>query len=212
MIVDKSGEAKFRAHFDVSRETIDRLRIYYHLLHKWQNVKNLVSKNTINDAWFRHFADSAQILAHAPGARSWLDIGSGGGFPGMVLAILSLQNDSLARVILVESDSRKCAFLREVARETGANVEVACDRAENVLPDAEGIDVVTARAVAPLSQLVGLTYELLAAGTIGLYMKGQDIGNELPEISKYSMLQAELLQSKTDPNGKIVKVTKRRGD
>lgn len=137
----------------VSRETEERLAVYVDLLHRWQTIKNLVGSGTLNEVWTRHIADSAQIVPLVPNAAVWADFGSGAGFPGLVTAILirSLPN---ATVHLVESNHRKCAFLREVARETGAPVEIHAGRIEDVVPSLPCVDALSARALAPLSQLV----------------------------------------------------------
>ncbi|HRO50259.1 MAG TPA: 16S rRNA (guanine(527)-N(7))-methyltransferase RsmG, partial [Hyphomicrobium sp.] len=146
----RSAEA-FREVFGVSRETADRLAVYEGLLRTWQRTINLVSPATLEDAWHRHFADSAQLLNFSPlDAKNWLDLGSGAGFPGLVLAILLAERAPEAHMTLVESDSRKAAFLREVARKTGVAVEIRVERSENTATQAKSQirDAITARALA----------------------------------------------------------------
>src|SRR5918998_4705045 len=136
----------------VSRETLRRLNILAEELRRWQQVKNLVGPKTLDALWTRHIADSLQLLDLAPDARTWVDLGSGAGFPGLVLGIAALERDGM-RVDLVESNGRKCAFLRHVVRVTGAPVTVHEARVEAVIGRLKGADVVTARALAPLNQL-----------------------------------------------------------
>jgi 16S rRNA (guanine527-N7)-methyltransferase len=132
---------------DVSRETIQSLRVYANLLEKWNKTINLVSKSTINHMWERHFLDSAQLWPHIPeNAKTLVDIGSGAGFAGLVLAIIGKEKNPNLRVVLIESDTRKCAFMRNVSRETNINVEIITKRIEEV--DDLKADVVTARALA----------------------------------------------------------------
>ncbi len=125
------GPEDFAAAFSVPRETVEKLELYAALLAQWQRAVNLVSPSTLNDIWHRHFADSAQILAFAPDARNWIDLGSGGGFPGLVIAIL-VANHENHDVHLIESNSRKCAFLSDVARRTGTAVKVHEGRIEDI--------------------------------------------------------------------------------
>jgi 16S rRNA (guanine527-N7)-methyltransferase len=191
-----------RSAVNVSRETIARLDLYLDLLHRWQGVKNLVGRNTLDDAWNRHVADSIQILKWAPLAHRWIDLGSGGGFPGLVVAIAL----SEGVVDLIESDHRKCAFLRHVSRETKARARVHCGRIENVLPTLETPEIVTARALAPLAQLLDWTTPLLKRGAKGLFLKGQDIGAELTHIGKSSNFAFTIHPSETDPAGCVAEV------
>lgn len=194
---------------NVSRETLEKLSIYHDLLLRWQKVKNLISKNTVNEIWERHIADSAQLFHFESGSGQWVDMGSGGGFPGMVVAIMSADRSCASHFTLIESDHRKCAFLREVARETGAPVTVVCSRIEDVLPDLEQVDFITARALAPLSVLVEYSLSKIQSGAVGLFLKGQDVERELIALPKYSMLSFELLDSETDKRGRIVRVVHR---
>lgn len=149
------------------------LEIYERLLRKWQVKINLVGPSTLDQIWWRHFADSAQLLAYTPDARTWADLGSGGGFPGLVLALL-LKPAGNAEVTLVESDSRKAAFLREVSRETSAPTVVLNQRMEAL--DIERPDIVTSRALAPVARLSGAIRPWLDRGTTGLFLAGESGG------------------------------------
>ena len=188
---------------NVSRETRERLQLYEALLRKWQHVKNLVAVNTLDDVWTRHFIDSLQVLTLAPDARRWADVGAGAGFPGLVIAI-ALADMPGALVHLIESDNRKCAFLRDVIRATGAKARVEHGRAEAILPKLTNIEVVTARAVAPLDKLVDMTGSLLEAGATALFPKGRDYRAELTRLSLPSNFEIETVPSLTDTDAAIV--------
>jgi 16S rRNA (guanine527-N7)-methyltransferase len=189
---------------DVSRETEERLAVYVALLRRWQTVKNLVGPGTLDVVWTRHIADSAQLKALAPEARTWVDIGSGAGFPGLVVAIL-LREYSDARVHLVESNQRKCAFLREVARETGAPATVHAGRIEEVLPSFSGVDVLSARALAALPQLLLWGKRLIDAGTTALFLKGEEFAAESASVAGYGYT-IEAVPSRTHAVGRILRV------
>jgi 16S rRNA (guanine527-N7)-methyltransferase len=155
--------------------------------------------------WSRHIADSLQLLEIVPEAKTWVDLGSGAGFPGLVLAIAGAERG--LRVHLVESNDRKCAFLRQVARLTGAPAEVHAERLEKVVPEFVGkADVVTARALASLSQLLSWTAPLLKAGTVGLFPKGRDLSVELTEARKHWSFAADIRPSRTDSAAGIVRI------
>ncbi|GGC51581.1 16S rRNA (guanine(527)-N(7))-methyltransferase RsmG [Chelatococcus reniformis] len=187
----------------VSRETEERFALLESELRRWQAVKNLVGPDTLNRVWTRHIIDSAQLLDIVPGARHWLDLGSGGGFPGLVLGILLA--DSGGHIHLVESNGRKCAFLRHAARITGASATIHEARIEDcVIRFAGQTDVVTARAVAPLDVLLGWTKDLLRTGTVALFPKGQDVESELTQATRSWKIDATLVQSLTDSAGRIV--------
>ncbi len=188
---------------NVSRETRERLKRYEELLRKWQHVKNLVSARTMDDIWTRHFIDSLQVLTLAPNTKRWADIGAGAGFPGLVIAI-ALADTPGVIVHLIEADNRKCAFLRDVIRATGAKACVEHGRAEAILPKLENIEVVTARAVAPLDKLVDMTRSLLEAGATALFPKGRDYRAELTRLSLPSNFQIETVPSLTDKDAAIV--------
>ena len=193
--------------FDVSRETLDGLEVYAGLLRHWQNIKNLVAPATLDVLWERHMADSLQLLAQAPQARTWLDLGSGAGFPGMVVAI-ALGARAGAKVHLVESNARKCAFLAEVARKTRAPVEIHGDRIELLVEKRriESVDVVTARALAPLSKLLGYAHPFLSADTRCLFLKGREVAAEIEEARGQWQFDVHLVPSQTDAQGRIASV------
>jgi 16S rRNA (guanine527-N7)-methyltransferase len=191
----------------VSRETLDRLDRFVAVFLAWQQRMNLIASSTEPKLWTRHIADSLQLLALAPQARRWVDLGSGGGFPGVVIAC-ALADMPGARVHLVESSTKKAAFLREAVHATGAPAEVHPVRLEDFVENlAVPVDVVTARALAPLAALLTATYPLLKIGTLGLFPKGQDVDAELTEAAKCWSIQSSLLPSLTDPKAKIVRVT-----
>ena len=186
-----------------------RLSIYRELLGRWQKTVNLVAASTIEDAWRRHFLDSLQLLPLAGGDWSnWIDLGSGGGFPGMVVAIANAGDEN--RVVhLVESDKRKVAFLREVSRETGAKAEIHAGRIENILPeiaDRIHFDVVSARALAPLNGLINYAQPVLKKGAVGLFLKGKGWLDELTDVARDDSLNFTLVDSQTDAAAKIVVV------
>lgn len=189
----------------VSRETQERLALLVAELARWQKAKNLISSATLADVWARHVADSLQLFTLAPDAKRWLDLGSGGGFPGLVLGICLAETGG--HIDLVESNARKCAFLRHAARLTGAPVTVHAARIEDVIGKFTGkVDVVTARALAPLPNLLGWCKELLRTGTLGLFPKGQYLDAELTEASKYWKIQASTVVSLTDPAARILMI------
>ena len=190
----------------VSRETEQRLETFVALLLKWQQTTNLISPTTIPHLWTRHVADSLQLLALAPDAKVWVDFGSGGGFPAIPVAC-ALADRPGARVHLVESNGKKAAFLREAIRATGVPAVVHAKRIEDC-GDSFGdkIDVVSARALAPLHILCGQAFPLLAQGAVGLFPKGQDVAAELTEAAKYWRIEASTVPSRTSPDGCIVVV------
>ena len=173
------GPEDFAAAFEVSRETLDGLATYAELLREWSRAQDLVAPSTLADVWHRHIADSAQLLPLAPAASRWVDLGSGAGFPGMVVAILAAGRPGF-RAKLVESSNRKCSFLREVARRTGAPVDILCMRIEEFATHhtVGAADVVTARALAPLVKLLELAQPLLADTTVALFLKGREAPRE----------------------------------
>jgi 16S rRNA (guanine527-N7)-methyltransferase len=192
--------------FDVSRETKERLALLERELRRWQAIKNLVGPGTLDRIWDRHIVDSLQLLDLAPQAKTWLDLGSGAGFPGLVLAIAGFERG--LKVDLVESNSRKCSFLRQIARLTGVNATVHEARLETVIPQFTGsTDVVSARALASLSQLLDWTAPLLKAGTMGLFPKGRDAEIELTEARKSWTFDVEILPSRTDSEARILRIT-----
>jgi 16S rRNA (guanine527-N7)-methyltransferase len=192
---------QFQAQTGVSRETLDRLTRYAEALARWQARLNLVAPATLPDLWRRHMLDSAQLLPLLPSsARSLIDLGSGAGFPGLVLAILGVPE-----VHLVEADTRKCAFLREAARLAGAgNVTVHNRRIESLAPQA--FDVVTARALAPLPELLTLARRFAGPGTIFLFPKGRGVAEELIKAPETATMRLDRIASRTDPGAAILKL------
>jgi len=190
----------------VSRETWERLEQLVDMLVSWQRSRNLVASSTIPRLWTRHVADSLQLLAITPDARRWLDLGSGGGFPGLVIAC-ALAGQQTAEVHLVESVQKKAAFLRAATSELLLPAIVHATRIEDFVRTSPGrLDVVTARALAPLDRLIGYAIPLLKRGAVGLFPKGQDVEAELTQASKSWTIEADLVPSKTDPRGRIVRV------
>lgn len=205
----------FAATFDVSHETTARLEAYADLLRLWQKRINLVAPSTIPDLWHRHFADSAQLAplirplaqARTPDRPLRLvDLGSGAGFPGLVLALL-LREQGVA-VTLIDSDVRKCAFLRQAARVTGVTVDIATGRIENsaIQGTLQRFDVITARALAPLDRLLGLAAAYIAADGCALFLKGRDSSREVAEAARHWQFESELLPSLTDADARIVAI------
>ena len=190
---------------NVSRETQMDLEIYAALLEKWQNSINLVGPDTLPDLWNRHFRDSLQLRAVMPQARRFLDLGSGAGFPGLVIA-LDLKNNGGGQVTLVESNGKKAAFLRAVIQATAAPADVVCERLEKVVPRVAVPEVVTARALAPLEKLLGWTGPLLKSGAIGLFPKGRGLDQELADAARYWEIDREIIPSVVDPQSSILKV------
>jgi len=190
----------------VSRETEARLDRYLDLLRTWQAKTNLVAPSTLPQLWTRHVSDSLQLLTLAPRAKIWVDLGSGGGFPGIVLAC-ALAETPGAIVHLVERNAKKAAFLREALRITQAPGIVHPDAIEDIVDSIPGpIDCVTARALAPLHQLIGLAEPLVRKGAKALFLKGQDVEAELTEATKYWNIEPILHSSLTGGQGWIVEL------
>ena len=191
------------AGFDVSRETAERLDTYADLLRKWNPRINLIAPGSVQDIWSRHIIDSAQLFDLAPGsAASWADLGSGGGLPGLVCAILSADAGAETDFILVESDQRKAAFLSTAVRELGLdNTTVCAERIEAVNP--LWSQIVTARALAPLSALLRHVERHLAPGGIALLPKGAQHADELTEARKTWSFTWRTEPSRTDPRAAI---------
>ena len=188
----------------VSRETEARLDIFVDALLRWQSKLNLVAPSTLPELWTRHIADSLQLLALAPQARVWADLGSGGGFPGMPIAC-ALAGQTGAKVHLIESNRKKAAFLRAAVRATAAPAVVHQERIEKFGETcAEAVQVVTARALAPLKTLCIQAFPFVAKGAIALFPKGQDVEAELTDAAKYWRLQASRVPSRTSPDGSVV--------
>jgi 16S rRNA (guanine527-N7)-methyltransferase len=190
----------------VSRETEARLDRYVELLREWQAKTNLVAPSTLPHLWTRHVADSLQLLALAPTGKTWIDLGSGGGFPGIVLAC-ALEETPGAMVHLVERNAKKAAFLREALRVTASPGIVHLSSIEDIVDRISGpIDCVTARALAPLHQLIGFAEPLVRKGAKALFLKGQDVEAELTETTKYWKIKPNLHSSRTGGHGWIVEL------
>jgi 16S rRNA (guanine527-N7)-methyltransferase len=204
---DAAADALRLAGIDrVSRETIGRLTDYVDLVGKWQRATNLVAPATLSDIWRRHVADSAQLVPLHPLARTWLDLGSGGGFPGIVIAILVAEAGG--RVDLVESDTRKSAFLRQAIRSLALPAAVHQGRIETVLaawPTAT--DLVVARALAPLPQLLDLIAPLASRNIPAAFPKGRDHQAEIAEASRHWQFDLEKHKSRIEDGGVILGIT-----
>jgi len=191
----KEGCAEYLSGIDA--DTMDRFEIYLALLSKWQRAINLVGKNTLANAWRRHILDSAQLLPHIEKDLKIADLGSGAGLPGLVIAIATGAN-----VQLVESDQRKATFMREVARETGTDVDVHVARIED-LPSLDA-DIVTARALAPLPKLLPWVHRHLKKGGKSVLMKGAGVDQELTESTKEWTMNVVRKLSISDASGTIL--------
>jgi 16S rRNA (guanine527-N7)-methyltransferase len=201
-----SDKAAALAPTPVSRETEARLDRYVDLLREWQTKTNLVAPSTLPNLWTRHISDSLQLLALAPSAKTWADLGSGGGFPGIVLAC-ALAETAGAVVHLIERNAKKAAFLREALRVTGTPGIVHLADIGDIVDRITGpVDCVTARAVAPLHQLIGFAEPLVRVGAKALFLKGQDVEAELTEATKYWNIKRHLHSSRTGGHGWIVEL------
>ena len=204
--IPASDKAAALALTPVSRETEARLDRYVDLLVAWQAKTNLVAPSTLPQLWIRHIADSLQLLDLAPSARRWLDFGSGGGFPGVVLAC-ALAGRPGAKVHLVERIAKKAAFLREAVRVTGAPGAVhLADIGDNVDRITGPADCVTSRALAPLHLLLGFAERWVQQGAKALFLKGQDVESELTEATKYWNISPRLHSSRSGGQGWIVEL------
>lgn len=206
---DKLTSEAFQRLTGVSRETLERLRVYLRLLEKWQGTINLVSRGSLEDAWRRHMLDSAQLARYIPscgpscggegGAPVIVDIGSGAGFPGLVLAIMGA-----GVVHLVESNRRKCAFLATVARETNTEVTIQPLRVESLSPFAA--DIVTARNLAPLHKLLAYSEPFVGREGECLFLKGKKADEELTEAAKRWSMRVERFASDSDSSGVVLRL------
>lgn len=188
----------------VSRETMDRLEIFHAALHKWQKTINLVAPSTLENAWARHFLDSAQILDLAPhGATRWLDLGSGGGFPGLVVATIAKEKRPDIAMTLVESDIRKCGFMREAAREMDVAVKILSRRIADI--PLQHADVISARALSNLSTLVNHAKPHMALNCCLLFPKGTSYREELETLPRDWQINVETIPSLTDPDAVVLR-------
>lgn len=196
---------EFTRSFGVSRETAARLELYLELLGRWNARMNLVARSTLAQAWSRHIADSAQLFAlRRHDARSWVDLGSGAGLPGLPVAALAAEQAPELRVTLVEADRRKAAFLATAARAMGLEVGIEARRIE-ALP-ARPYDVVSARALASLERLCGLAWRFKGQGTIFLFPKGARLDSELTAVSRRWHIRAERIASRTDRDAAVLRI------
>lgn len=194
--------AEFQAALGASDAQMADLVAYLALLTDWNGVMNLVGPSALAEFWPRHAYDSAQLLQRAPGAKTWADLGAGAGFPGLVLAILLKGTDG-AKVHLVESMAKRCRFLSEVVQRLDLPAQIHNARAEEL---GIRVDIVTARACAPLPRLLGYAEPYLKRGATGLFLKGQDVVAELTEAAKSWKFEAELSASSSHPDGRILQV------
>jgi 16S rRNA (guanine527-N7)-methyltransferase len=197
---------KFAARFDVSRETIGRLKVYDGLLRKWTPTINLVAKSTVPEIWSRHFADSAQVFDIIPkDSKTLCDLGSGGGFPGLVIAALAMEKLPHLRVSLIESDIRKATFLVTAAREMGLDVFVHPTRVEEI--PAQNADVITARALASLDDLLSMSVHHLRKGGVALFLKGEKHQEELDIATAIWDFSVDKQRSMTNDGSALLVIT-----
>ncbi len=188
----------------VSRETQQRIEIIVAQIRKWQPSINLVSSSTLEAIWTRHIQDSLQLIPLVPTLGRWIDLGSGGGFPGLVVAAVQAETSG-ARMVLVESSGKKCAFLRETARLAELPVDIIHARIDDAVPELrDRFDVVSARALAPLKLLLAMAEPFLQKGTIGIFPKGQDVDEEIKDASISWKMEYNLIDSQTESGAKIV--------
>ena len=190
----------FQLRANVSRETLDKLQVYADLLLKWQASINLVGPGTVPEIWHRHFYDSAQLFPYLISDGPVIDMGSGAGFPGLVLAAMGRRN-----VILIESNGKKCSFLRDVNRQLSLDVTICQARIEacGSLP---GAQYVVSRALAPLDMLLFYAHPLLADDGTCLFFKGRSVETELTAVKKNWIMQCNSYPSETDPQGVILTI------
>ena len=189
---------------NVSRETSDRLEAFVALVEKWTPKINLISKSSVADIRSRHILDSAQVYEHAPKHGHWMDIGSGGGFPGVVVAILSLGEGADHRFTLVESDQRKCAFLRTASRELGLGITVHSERIEALPP--QDVDVLSARALADLKTLLTFAHQHLKSEGVAIFPKGETWLKEHEAAQTLWSYRCEPIKSETNAAAAVLKI------
>lgn len=198
------GPEEFARDIDVSRETLGRLTLYADELVKWQRAKNLVANSTLNERWRRHFLDSAQldglIRQHFDAPIKILDIGSGAGFPGLVLSIMGLGS-----VELIEANGRKCVFMNQVARQTAAPAKAINERIEKLAP--RQIDVVTSRACAKVEQLLVWAEPFLSPTTEMWLLKGEGVEEELTQACASWNMDIERFKSRSSEDGVILRLS-----
>ena len=189
---------------DVSRETFEKLEAFGALVEKWTPKINLISKSSIPEIWERHITDSVQLFLMAPPHGRWVDLGSGGGFPGIVISILSAEKDFSHNVILVESDQRKCAFLRTAIRELGLLSEVISERIEDI-PNLQA-DIISARALVDLDMLLEYADMHLKPNGVALFPKGERWKSEHENAQNRWSYSCEPIRSITNPSAAVLKI------
>lgn len=209
----QADRQRFQQHYAVPDVIMERLDIYADLLRHWQRAKNLVSNTTLDQFWSRHVFDCYQLLGLGRSHAHWLDLGSGAGLPGLVVALgrsESTEKSQPGSVTLVEANGRKCAFLRAVSRETNVAVTIVNNRIESVsIPDLpHAPDYITARALAPLDKLTNLLAPLMRPETVALVHKGQDFASEIEKASKYCDFDVIQHKSQLDDRSVILALSK----
>lgn len=200
------GPEQFQAETDVSRETLERFETWRRLLEETSAHTNLVGRGTLTEFWHRHALDSWQVLELMPDAARWADLGAGAGFPGLAIAFgLMERGVEAGHVLMVDSVAKKMAFVNQVIRETKAPAIARADRVESIHPVPE-MDVVTARAMAPLGKLLGYVHPFVEKGAVALLPKGARYNEELTEARKSWTFEAEVLPSRTSPEAAILKI------
>ncbi len=197
---------KFIEEYNVSCETFDQLKTYQALLNEWQEKFNLVSRSSLEDAWNRHFLDSAQLINFMPeDAKTLADFGSGAGFPAMVLAIMVKEKTPYLKITLIESIKKKTLYLNEVAKKTNTPVTIINDRIENIAP--QKFDIITSRAMTALSELLKYAFPFCKKKTVCLFPKGKNYAAELAEAHKHWRFNCRIEPSKVSDEGKILIIT-----
>ena len=204
-MTDNDARAALTDRFNVPRETLERFEVYDTLLRKWSSAINLVAASTLPMLWSRHFLESAAIF-DAAGVKAgiWLDMGSGGGFPGIAVAILAADLAPSLRVTCIEADLRKCEFMRTVARATGINVGIMSKRIEDAPP--QNADIISARALAPLDKLLALSEPHLLPQGACMFPKGASWRSEIDSAIESWRFRVENYESPTDENAAILKI------
>ncbi len=196
----------FMEKYHVSRETFERLKVCQKLLSEWQERFNLVGKNTLDDAWNRHFLDSAQLFKFIPeNAETLYDLGSGAGFPGMVLAIMAAEKTPYLNISLIESTAKKTLYLNELKKQTAINVNIVNDRIEN-LPSVK-VDVITSRALTALDNLLGYAHRFCKASTVCIFPKGRKYAEEIELARRRWKFDCRIEDSEQSAEGKILIIT-----
>ena len=196
----------FAEKYDVSHETINKLKTYQSLLIEWQKKFNLVSRSSLEDSWGRHFLDSMQLFKYIPEkALNLADFGSGAGFPGMVLAVMAQEKTPYLKVVLVESIKKKTLYLNEVSRATQTPVNIINDRIENLPP--QKFDVITSRALTSLKDLLKYAAPFCKKETVCIFPKGRSYASELAEAHKLWSFKCQIEPNEQSSEGKILIVT-----